>query len=222
MSTDYTVNGIKKLDGNRIKPTVKGFLKYYDGGLSISKKEKNKNTKGYDYCIKDELSDLYLWVYTDKNDIIYHCCRYGSNWNEPISDLLREYMLFELLDNKTIKYYRVNHNISIRDYLVIHEQDEIFYDLYNNENNRELINNIWGNGYWENYKLSFFEDYLGDIDDEISDEDRVQDLNFHLHNYFGDLDESIWEPILDEIHYTYKNKSYTHREELSRMLERFQ
>lgn len=207
MSTDYTLNRVKLSNGKRLEIKIDDFIKHYNGYLTIEKKEQNNHCKSFG--VKNN-EGLYLWIYTDFDNIINGCCRYGSNWNENISSLLKSYLISQL-DNKTLNYYQNEYSIDITQYLLIVEYDShLFYDLYGDFKNHKLINDIWKDGYYESYKLDDLVDLFCDEETFTKDELINESTETLINQYMG-IDEKYYKHLLNRI---YHNKE-TYIEQLT-------
>ena len=140
MSTHYKLHKIKLSNGKRIETKIDDFIKHYNGYLTIEGKYENDYEKEFE--VKN-IDGICLWVYTDFNNIITDCCRYGSDWDEDISTLLEIYQISQL-DNETINHYENEHSIDITQYLLISEYHlDLIFDLCDDKKHK-LINEICG------------------------------------------------------------------------------
>ena len=204
MSTDYTLNKVQLSNGNRINPNINDFIKYYDGLLKIDKEE--QNDYGKSYGVLNEENGLYLWFFTDFDGYINSCCRYGSNWNETTSSLLISYIIDKFIDSDTLSFYSEKFDIDIRYWILLSEhQIDRFYDLCG-KGNIELINLIYGDNYYETFKLTDFESYLENLEDE-----ELKLTFLQLVDRYCKL-EQITKNLLSEIGGNIGTKELTHLE----------
>ncbi len=217
MSTDYTLNRVKLSNGKRLEIKIDDFIKHYNGYLTIEKKE--QNGYGKSFGVKNN-EGLYLWIYTDFNNIINSCCRYGSNWNENISSLLKSYLISQL-DDETFNYYQNEYSIDISQYLLIVEYDiDLLYDLLGDDKNRKLINDIWGDGYYESYKLDDLVDLFYDEETFTKDELINQTTESLINQYMG-VDEKCYNYLLNRVYHNGKTYIEQLTNQHNEMLEYF-
>ena len=149
MSTDYTLNKVKLSNNKRLEVNIDDFIKEYEGYLTIEKEE--ENNYGKSYGVKNS-EGLYLWFFTDFDGVIDSVCRYGRNYFEDISSILKSYSISQL-DSETIKYYQSEYSINITNYILISEYDMgLIDDLFEENQNKKLIDNICGEGYYDERK----------------------------------------------------------------------
>ncbi len=202
MSTDYTLNKVKLSNGKRIEIKIYDFIKHYNGYLTITKKE--KNDYGKQFGVKNS-EGKYLWIYTDFNNIINGCCRYGNNFGEDISTLLKSYLMLQL-DNKTVEYYENEFSINITKYLLIVEYDShLLLDLLGDFKNHKLVNDICGDDYYQHQKLIDLTDLFCDVE-TFTKEELINKTTESLINQYIGVDEKYYNHLLNKIYY--KEKTY--------------
>ena len=207
MSTDYTLNKVKLSNGKRIEIKIDDFINQYKGYLTIEKKK--QNDYGKQFGVKNS-EGKYLWIYTDFNNIIDGCCRYGDNFGEDISTLLKSYLMLQL-DNKTVEYYTNEFSINITKYLLIVEYDShLLLDLLGDFKKHKLINDIWGDDYYQNYKLYDLIDLFCD-EETFTKEELINKTTESLINQYIGVDEKYYNHLLNKIYHQEK----TYIEELT-------
>ena len=190
MSTDYTIHKVKLSNGKRIETKIDDFIKHYNSYLTIE--DEQENDYGKEFGVKN-IEGLYLWIYTDFNNIINGCCRYGSNWNEDISSLLETYQINQL-DNETINYYKNEHSIDITQYLLISEHYMgLIYDLCDDKKHK-LINDICGDDYYENYRLECLNDTFTGF---FTKDELINKTTESLINQYMGIDEKYYKHLLE-------------------------